>query len=888
MIIVLLSMMSIYKIQETYIKGSQSIEEYRKTIEKPVITVEWAKTSGDKITLKITNQGPSPVLVKRIYLYKQDSMGTPVSLTPADTRDDYLPVGDSLQVDFVVDNLVDYIFWNKPLRILLETDRGLVVASYKTVIGRAYVNIHLPTWVQTEGDASRLLGGLRLVVETPSNGGVESEEIPLTSALTHACPSLESWEGLEGVPYSHYACHDGGLGNVIVALTLPSSIQYTFKLVGTVSIPALMQSESHSGSEAGFAYTKRMISYESKATVPPEGAAQVSFFLPDATWLDKKFEKPHQPALNGYTLDFSWMFKPHGDTYGSTGVSGGGSTYHGDDVWRGLYRVASRVIGTGTVTGYSPAGCQVYPPPTTSGEPPNPPSDIVDEIKLAIDTEWSNDASHAGVPILVYSPSGSCPNYGDSGTREILQVIVRMEMNEGHFMVIPVFTWDDKDGGNDMPVTITIENHGGHGGQGPITVYEDENEAGWRGGSTEFAVPIDAGYFKQGDVLTLTFHVKVSSLSDPVLGMLVLSKLIVVPVVNPTQACIFQPSSELSFPWDIVNLTTGRTEGNSNYLYFLLNPYIPSSDDPSSLYSRAVFTNSLEASNTGSVTRVRLDNANDPSILRGVSRIGSDFTLTIGTIGSGDGSLLHDSGLLGVYNPDLDVYRTPATLAHLEYSVFSSLHGSGYPVAVAGTYSGSLSTNSKQVVVTLTMRMPSDRGRYAVIVPYRFISSSGGYLENPSVTSSPSFNKYSSGYGDGAGILVIQASRNSMVSITFKLGLPEADGNPITKVTVGLGIGAIAVVREPANLLGHIPSNAGGKNPAYGIIVANVSKISKLDPRLVIYDRVTGEQLANILLNEGDNVVSFRWLDWYRNAEFYTYPIHSLYLMIVNAKCPTT
>jgi len=179
-VLTLITLMSTYYIIRTYSSAETALENYAISLQKPQLEVTGYNAHGNQIVVYLVNKGPGAVVIKDVKLYKQDVNGVPTGTTDAIMNGPvYVPVGGTVDVTFDVSNLVDYVFWNKPIRLMVLTNKGILVISYPTLTGVMYVNIHLPSWINDIYDSKKILDNLMLNVRIP---GYNSINIPLSQA----------------------------------------------------------------------------------------------------------------------------------------------------------------------------------------------------------------------------------------------------------------------------------------------------------------------------------------------------------------------------------------------------------------------------------------------------------------------------------------------------------------------------------------------------------------------------------------------------------------------------------------------------------------------------------------------------------------------------------
>ena len=102
--------------------------------------------SNGTIHAVVQNRGGEPVQVRRAIVMAYDSRDTPHAGLVLDVGET-LAVGGTLELEVNAGGSVQrYYWWGRPLRVMLDTDKGPTLAGYAPVAGRATVNLHIPTY----------------------------------------------------------------------------------------------------------------------------------------------------------------------------------------------------------------------------------------------------------------------------------------------------------------------------------------------------------------------------------------------------------------------------------------------------------------------------------------------------------------------------------------------------------------------------------------------------------------------------------------------------------------------------------------------------------------------------------------------------------------------
>ena len=356
-VMTIIILMGMYKITETYIKSETALQKYSEAMQKPHLRITATLINENGINVTITNDGPGGVYIKQVYLYKENTEGVPAEAVPSDMQTGaFLPLGGQITVHFPVTDTENYVFWDKPLRILVETDKGVIDLAFRQPTTRVYVNIHLPSWAaKYQNLVDRILPGLNLEIDMPSQIPLSHFDINLQPALTNPCSAPQM---LPPAPhFQYYACLSEDRTTVTVYLDVISGMEYRVRLYGkNVSLPIIMQTidavRTGPTTTLGFNFQTVTISYTSRFAATPGSSVTIDFKIPDVTWENKRVRVPNN-ASTSYVIDFSWMLKPvmKDDKYEWDNMIVSPGMNSATEPWRALLTVAGPVISTVAVQG---------------------------------------------------------------------------------------------------------------------------------------------------------------------------------------------------------------------------------------------------------------------------------------------------------------------------------------------------------------------------------------------------------------------------------------------------------------------------------------------------------------------------------------------------------
>ena len=477
-VLTLVILMGTYYIMKTYNSANVALQNYANSIQKPQLELAGYTSTSNTITVHLVNKGPDAVIVKAVKLYKEDVYGVPTGTVDANiTGTLYIPVGGSADIKFQVGDTTDYVFWNKPLRVMVISNKGIMTLAYPPMTGLIYVNIHLPTWIESMPNSIN-----RLSIDVTMNGH-STTSISLSGVMSQSCNSMNPQ-----VPtgfFSYKICYLRGSngGTILMIIKSLAGASYDIKLHGWMKVPYIQYNKDLYNTDIRkeqprFALREKPISYESIATVTPGGSAEVSFTIPDVLFNYGEGLPHHPEQESAWTIDFSWLYYNRG---GSNRLAGMGGNESSIDYYRKVLTIAGRVVYAGLVTYSNPNGCTVFPVPT----PPNhihPPAPTAKKYaERAFQLTFNGHSMLTGMPVIIPDFPSTCNTTPTQGN-PIITVKVKIPLRAGNYIIIPVISYDDDDDDNRLQVTLKAVIRGPNGQ--PLASAESPEESinsGWIG-----------------------------------------------------------------------------------------------------------------------------------------------------------------------------------------------------------------------------------------------------------------------------------------------------------------------------------------------------------------------------------------------------------------------
>ena len=514
-VIVLISVtaFALWKIWETTTAGYRSISEHALIAQEPLFRISDMNIVGDKLVINIANTGPSASTVKSVYLYRYEASGTPAQIeVQSQPRDTYVPVGETFNVTIPLSKLYEYMSFERPLRILIETERGTSLIGSEPPVAHITVSVIVPQNVDLNVDTVRPL------------------TLKLCGYSVALAPSPESRP-----PYfvAEVIRTSGFTTTYLVRATVLAVGECTVKLEGKVKIFEVGNKDitgqmlDDRPIDAYIQVAARDVDVETKLKLRPGGTYEVEFNLPSILATDIEYIPPEdvKPTL---IYDFSWYFIR--DRNNQDGL------VNPREVGKILYE-------KGVVRPASPSGCKLLHP-----------YEWDDEVMKFM--QWyykgSDDYFHVGLPVVV-ALDRRCAN---NGNVPFLTVQVPMEIPQGQHIVIPVFTYDDDDGTqyideNNLPALIYLFMLDDSG----RTVASNRIYESGESGPTQIAYPMLVD--SRGGVMYLNITVVNSGPGRMGDGraIIVLSKVILFKVGDYASACSYTGKP---LPFATVHLTSGN------------------------------------------------------------------------------------------------------------------------------------------------------------------------------------------------------------------------------------------------------------------------------------------------------------------------------------------
>ena len=553
LIMVAITAYAVYKIYQATTVAYRALTEYATAAQKPVFAISTVDADDNNVNITVVNTGPTAAVVKKVMLYKYVASNVPSDIyIPRSPVNQYLAVGDSFTISIPKSLIYEFMAYNLPLRMLIVTDRGLSLIGMKPPVSELVVNVYIPAWIE--------VGDLRL------QGSCIERPIPLSGGVAQSSDGRWSYEIVksQNVINFIYRAKVFGIGECKV------EVYGTPKYVVIGNQNILEEKTNPPPQSKPLYYIWSSINtnliYRASVLLRPGAVSTVDIKLSDV--LVKNVQPPPDGEEHSYTqiIDFSWYYQWIGivtsepkavreDTSGNDPVS-----------------VTKAIINSGIIVPLSPGGCSIYPVD-------NLPSDVKNAIYQWM---WSGQGGtyirHTGVPIAVINPE-TCSRNG----QEALRIVVPIYLSEGKYLIVPIFTYDDKDTRFDFsinpPRLIACNEYKAQiivGVEGTTaSAIVDENEdpkcniwTGDYGAPRQAAVPLTVSVGSPGTYnLYIAVRPKVIPPGHADYAAVVLSKIVIMRAGNYTSMCTFVAGSLPTFPFAIVDLQTGQVTRTSRLVY---------------------------------------------------------------------------------------------------------------------------------------------------------------------------------------------------------------------------------------------------------------------------------------------------------------------------------
>jgi len=548
-VIVTVTAFALYKVWQATSQGYRALTEYAIAAQKPMFKIENFYMNGSNMVLRVVNLGPSAAVVRQAILHQYSFSDVPTSVYPV-TVNRYIPVGGYFEVPIPLANLSSFVAYNRPLRLIVDTDRGLVLIGMDAPQSKLVVNVYLPVEYQPD-----YANPLKLVFSCIGASVPGINEIPLVqrSGPGYNVTLTGKTYTVEVNVYGIGVCKvilDGALYMPIVAAE-----QSEFMRVRGESA-----NPTQTGTYAYLFYRHIkfgvQLQYTPTVVVGPGTAPTVDIKIPDVFFGTCTEEQgvlqcpPRQTdqSLPAYIMDFSWYFTP---VYsGSTTDAGSVKRFY-------PYNAALEIVKRGVVIPTSHQGCPVSP---RDGDPPN----VVDLIaNLTYKYTWVGTlgnlyAIHTGLPIVIYNYPNGCSNIRNSDL--MLEVVVPFTLPAGKYLVVPVFSYDDK---GDQDISAFIETFVKIPGPPYVanpttnwTLPVGETCSGLQTCQLAPTILLDT----PGGLHTLhiwVYNARVSGNPKADYIALILSKIVVFRLGNYSTYCVYRANRTPAFPWVEINLQNG-------------------------------------------------------------------------------------------------------------------------------------------------------------------------------------------------------------------------------------------------------------------------------------------------------------------------------------------
>jgi len=638
--VMLLTFFSVLYITKTTQSQIEALREYMRAKAKPSFQVIEMKSGADGFYVTVQNLGSEKVFVRKVILYKSKLTGEPTESYEVNVNKQ-VPVGEAFTFRIPLDQLTDFISINASLRMTIDTDRGLVTISAPAMRAQLIAHVRLPDYF-TDNDK-------------------------LYARFTCApMPEVQVWPTKE-ISTDYYTIERDGNVVTITATTLAFG-QCELKIHGIATFRALagdwqgLQPISPAISNispalAGIVKVTREIDYTYPIEVGPLRTVSIEVNLPEViTQQTAQPETTWSKQQIATVIDFSELYLREGD-----------AVYY----YVSPTDLVKAFVKAKVAYAVNPDGKTICPLPT--GEIPSECEDLI--LKYA----WSNkDIADANKPIFNGLPF-VIPEEGDKG-HHVMHVEVPLYLDEGEYIIITSFTWEDKDEKNEDKHEFIISVKDEDGYSLAVSPAIEEKEAGTTGSPFQVSYPMQVEAPVKGKYY-VTIDVKQAKDIGPAEKALILNKILILKMPEaPSTMAIDIPSlfTEVDLDnFDIENLVEGiaYVEPTKNiYLYNDTGAIIWAGDNKIGIVSPNGTV--VEKVPTSFIPSYDIDWVGRYDIVGGM-QAGYDFTAEIPS----SGGLAHvqansyDDGLIS-YSPELQVSVTFGdwSLAY-HYAVAWKAHG---------------------------------------------------------------------------------------------------------------------------------------------------------------------------------------------------------------------
>lgn len=426
-VIVAITAIAMMKVMDTFAASYRALADYSMSLQKPSFEIVSIDDNPDgSVNFTVVNRGPSAAYVHNIYVYKYTGGTVPSDVDVIDVRR-YVPVGETLSFTLSSDKLVDYVLYGRPIRFTVNTDKGFTMVGTKLSGATLTVSINGPISYNVNFNPT-------VSVKCPANNPVLQRSYTLASSTS-------------GSDYQVYV--DPSRNNRLLVAKIPGigvcRVDLSLAGLRLRALEGPFDTASSNNTVAGASVNEPTIPFETAlAKLSPGGSASVEFTIPDV------ITKNAIKVVNNntfYMLDFSWYF---------TGVLRYGeweglfSTVKGvySDVpanYLGAVWVVDRIVKTRVAFAESPLGCKVDYLPYFMLWDWSSSGIIEDQRKF-----WSMPT---GIAFRISTEEGKrCI----TSTNYFLNVSVRLKLQQGDYLVIPVIAYNDIDGPNNFPTTLSM------------------------------------------------------------------------------------------------------------------------------------------------------------------------------------------------------------------------------------------------------------------------------------------------------------------------------------------------------------------------------------------------------------------------------------------------
>ncbi len=354
-IVILASVVALYKLSLTAATAHTAIQLHAEKAQKPQLVISGARVTADTVEVTISNRGPGPVLVQAVYLAGPELGYVPSTIIPADSFEPTrLSVGDAVTVRFNADVMEDFMF-AKPVRVIVETDKGPYTLSYAHALGVIYVTVEYPKGKHASAASGDYYFKMLKVEVDVAGGAVADTVATIDFTLAPECDAVGALQPDSTRLYSYAACR--GPNGAHAAIVVPAGVEHVVRLTAEVEMPVIQQEKSMIPADStpvfGLSWQRVGFTREAHVAVGPGSTATVEFTIPGITWYNHPFTE--EDAFSFSMIDFSWYINAlaEGSAPDYVEYHVGGLSFPEDPEF--ILTVGARLLAYGALSIHSPA-----------------------------------------------------------------------------------------------------------------------------------------------------------------------------------------------------------------------------------------------------------------------------------------------------------------------------------------------------------------------------------------------------------------------------------------------------------------------------------------------------------------------------------------------------